>query len=220
MIKIRSKDESGKVSCCSRIVAAFCAPISGCFTALACCCICCPFNCCKVLWDALIHGPRKSRRTFATENEKLDYQIGDIPGDREKQIIILQKEVAKREEELKRLRRNHRTSLAAKETQTMNYFDTNSSGHLDYGCVNEGFMEENNNKRGSGRQNYNRFKVYHRKLDFSHVGSKVDSGLDSRSSSKRDLRKGGCDETRRGSDDSEILALQKTLSEVNNTANT
>ena len=95
MIKVRSKDASGKVSCCSRIVAACCFPISGCFTALACCCICCPFNCCKVLWDALIHGPRKNRRTFATENEKLDYQIGDMPGDREKQIIILQKEVTK-----------------------------------------------------------------------------------------------------------------------------
>ena len=49
--------------------------------------------------------------------------------------------------------------------------------HLDggYGCHdNEGFTDEkDNNKRGSERQNYNRFKIYHRKLDFSHVGSKV-----------------------------------------------
>ena len=48
----------------------------------------------------------------------------------------------------------------------------------------------------------------------------VDSGLDSRSSSKRDLRKDGCAEPSRGSNDSEVLALQKTLSEVNETANT
>ena len=55
----------------------------------------------------------------------------------------------------------------------MDYFDTNNGGHLDYGCVNEGFMEENNNKRGTGRHSNNRFKVFHRKLDFSHVGSRV-----------------------------------------------
>ena len=78
---------------------------------------------------------------------------------------------------MKRLRRNHRATLAAKETQTMDYFHTNGGGHFDAsdGRVNDGFMEENNNnnKRGTGRQNFNRFKVYHRKLDFSHVGSKV-----------------------------------------------
>ena len=58
----------------------------------------------------------------------------------------------------------------------MDYFYANGSGHPDDGssCINEGFTEDNNsNKRGSGRQNYNRFKVYHRKLDFSHVGSRV-----------------------------------------------
>jgi hypothetical protein len=95
LIKVRSKDENGKVSCCSGVIAACCVSISGCLSALTCCCICCPFNCCKVLWNALIHGPKKNRRTSAKENEKLDYQIGDMPGDREKQIIILQKEVEK-----------------------------------------------------------------------------------------------------------------------------
>lgn len=78
---------------------------------------------------------------------------------------------------MKRLRRNNRATLATKETQTMDDRQSKDRRHLGgaYGSHdNEGFTEENdNNKRWTGRQNYNRFKVYHRKLDFSHVGSKV-----------------------------------------------
>lgn len=70
----------------------------------------------------------------------------------------------------------------AKETQTTDDWQSKNRSHLNGlngSHDNEGFGEENNNsnnnnnKRGTGRQNHNRFKVYHRKLDFSHVGSKV-----------------------------------------------
>jgi hypothetical protein len=94
MIKVRSKDDSGNTKCCSGVIAACCAPIVACLAA-GCCCICCPLSCCKVLWDALLRGPRKDRGSFVKQNEKLDYQIGDMPADRERQIIILQKEVEK-----------------------------------------------------------------------------------------------------------------------------
>ena len=93
MIKVRSKDNTGSMNCCSRLAACL-APIAACLAA-GCCCICCHLNCCKALYNALLHGPRKNRGSFVKENEKLDYQIGDMPSDREKQIIILQKEIEK-----------------------------------------------------------------------------------------------------------------------------
>lgn len=59
----------------------------------------------------------------------------------------------------------------------MNFFHTNGSGdgYDGSGYINEGCSdnEEGNKERGLGRRDHNRFKVYHRKLDFSHVGSKV-----------------------------------------------
>lgn len=94
MIKVRSKDESGNRKCCFGSISAYLAPVVGCL-ATGCCCICYRLNCCKSLWDALLHGPRKNRGSYVKENEKMDYQIGDMPGDREKQIIILQREVEK-----------------------------------------------------------------------------------------------------------------------------
>ena len=93
MIKVRSKDNTGRMNCCSRLAACL-APIAACLAA-GCCCICCHLNCCKALYNALLHGPRKNRGSFVKDNEKLDYQIGDMPSDREKQIIILQKEIEK-----------------------------------------------------------------------------------------------------------------------------
>lgn len=93
MIKVQSKDTTGSMNCCSKLAACL-APIAACL-ATGCCCLCCHLNCCKVLWNALLHGPRKNRRGFVKENEKLDYQIGDMPSDRDKQIIILQKEIEK-----------------------------------------------------------------------------------------------------------------------------
>ena len=94
MIKVRSKDDNGNKKCCSGIVTLCFAPIAGCLASL-CCCICCPLNCCKVLWDAFVHGPKRNRRSDSKANDQLDYQIGDMPGDSEKQIIILQKQIEK-----------------------------------------------------------------------------------------------------------------------------
>lgn len=94
MIKVRGNAESRNTKCFSGIIAACFAPISGCL-AIGCCCVCCPLACCKGLWDALLHGPKKNRGSFVKGNDELDYQIGDMPGNRDKQIIILQKEVDK-----------------------------------------------------------------------------------------------------------------------------
>ncbi|XP_028412998.1 uncharacterized protein LOC114535870 [Dendronephthya gigantea] len=216
-IKVRSKDETGSGKCCSGVIRACLAPIATCL-ATGCCCICYRLNCCKSLWEALLHGPKKNRGSYVKENEKIDYQIGDMPSDREKQIIILQKEIEKRDGELSRLRRNNRATLAVKETQTGNYFHTNDSGDGCHGSghINEGYSdnEGENKQRGSGRRDYNRFKVYHRKLDFSHVGSKVDSGLDNKNFNKSGsipISENVYEEPL--SNDSDILALQKMLSE-------
>lgn len=94
-IKVRSCDKSSKSKHkAGRILAVCFAPIGKCFAVL-CCCVCCPFACCKGLWDAFIYGPKKYRnqQLFSQNHEKFDFQIGDVPGDKERQIVLLEKDV-------------------------------------------------------------------------------------------------------------------------------
>lgn len=77
------------------------------------------------------------------------------------------------------LRRYGRSTQAVKQTQTTGFGSyNNNDGHegsstcSESGHSNKSFEDERQGVH-VGKPNYNRFKVFHQKLDFSHVGSRV-----------------------------------------------
>ena len=96
VIKVHRKNPSTESRCCLIGLCTCLAPLTAfcsALTAVFCCCCCC----CQGLWKALRRGPKQNRSSLSKTNtdKRMDYKIGDMPGDREKQIIILKKELEK-----------------------------------------------------------------------------------------------------------------------------